>query len=295
MIKIVVSAALLFLVKNSVIAQAGFDAARVDCGLIENNEITEASGIAASRKNANILWTHNDSGDKNRIFAINTKGEHRGTFLLVGAENRDWEDIAVGPGPNKKDSYIYIGDIGDNNAQKYTKYIYRVPEPEIAKGRPPVLHQISEVETFAFQYPDGNRDAEALLVHPMTKDIYIISKREEKVRVYCAPWPQAFTKKNFHSITIVEFITEIELSWVTAGDISPDGKSLLIKTDDAVFLWPLDPESSIEYALQLVPRTMPYVVEPLGEAICWSADGTGYFTLSEEQDAIPARLYYYKN
>jgi hypothetical protein len=41
-----------------------------------------------------------------------------------------------------------------------------------------------------FQYPDGSRDAETLLLDPLTKDIYVISKREfEDIRVYRAPYP----------------------------------------------------------------------------------------------------------
>ena len=40
---------------------------RINLGLIEYGGINEASGIAASRKNADVLWIHNDSGGKNRI------------------------------------------------------------------------------------------------------------------------------------------------------------------------------------------------------------------------------------
>ncbi|VAX19112.1 hypothetical protein MNBD_IGNAVI01-2275, partial [hydrothermal vent metagenome] len=68
-------------------------------GIIESNEINEASGIAASRKNPGLFWTHNDSGDNARLFAFDSLGRHRGEFLLAGIQNRDWEDIAIGPGP----------------------------------------------------------------------------------------------------------------------------------------------------------------------------------------------------
>ena len=33
---------------------------------------------------------------------------------IAGADNCDWEDIAVGPGPDPQKTYIYIGDIGGN-------------------------------------------------------------------------------------------------------------------------------------------------------------------------------------
>ena len=42
-----------------------------DLGVIENvGQIQEASGIVASYRNKGYLWTHNDSGDRNRIFLL---------------------------------------------------------------------------------------------------------------------------------------------------------------------------------------------------------------------------------
>lgn len=101
---------------------------REDLGLLEYNPIDEASGLAASRKNSDVLWTHNDSGDLNRIYGLNTNGKHLGVYTINGVNARDWEDIVVGPGPAAGENYIYIADIGDNNAQYDTKYIYRVLE-----------------------------------------------------------------------------------------------------------------------------------------------------------------------
>lgn len=43
---------------------------RIDCGVVECNDIKEASGIVASRVNPGVLWVHNDSGDKARTFAM---------------------------------------------------------------------------------------------------------------------------------------------------------------------------------------------------------------------------------
>ena len=49
-------------------------AAGVNAGFVSNLSIREASGVAASRRYGNVLWTHNDYGDSNRIFAIATNG-----------------------------------------------------------------------------------------------------------------------------------------------------------------------------------------------------------------------------
>lgn len=267
---------------------------RKDCGLIEFNAINEASGIAASWRNPGILWTHNDSGDRNRLFALDSTGSHRGVFILSGARNRDWEDIAVGPGPVKGQSCIYIADIGDNKSKHYTKYIYRVAEPEVKSAARSGTTVLGSVATFAFQYPDGNRDAEALLVDPLTQDIYIVSKREERVHVYRASWPQPFSETGFRSVTLLEFICELPASWINAGDISPDGRRVLLKNPSTLFLWERNGERPLEAVFQQAPEMLPYIQEPLGEAVCWQVNGNGYYTISEEIYHIPARLYYYQ-
>lgn len=261
---------------------------RLDLGLISNDLLNEASGLAASRRNPNILWTHNDSGDENRLFAIDANGKHLGTFLIEGVEARDWEDVAVGPGPIKGRQYLYIGDIGDNLSKFDIKYIYRVAEPEVLRNQPPVEATLSEVETIAFQFPDGKRDAETLMVDPLTKDIYIVSKRESKVRVYRAPYPQSTTE----TITL-EYVASLNLNNVVSGDISPSGNEVVIKTYSAIYYWRKPPDEKWVKMFEKDPVRVPYVPEPQGEAVCWRADGLGYYTISEEPGGIPSHLYFY--
>ena len=118
-----------FCISTYVLAQEfGF---RIDKGIIESEEIVEASGIAASRKNPGVLWTHNDSGGKSNLFAFDSTGKNLGHYLIAGIQKRDWEDIAVGPGSIECKKYLYIGDIGDNSLTYTKKYIYRIPEPYV--------------------------------------------------------------------------------------------------------------------------------------------------------------------
>ena len=81
---------------------------RQNLGEVENNSIDEASGLVASRINPGILWTHNDSGGENRIFAVGTDGSNKGVFYIDGIVNRDWEDIEIGNGPEDKDYYTIL-------------------------------------------------------------------------------------------------------------------------------------------------------------------------------------------
>ncbi|KKM69971.1 hypothetical protein LCGC14_1445370, partial [marine sediment metagenome] len=94
--------------------------------------INEASGLAASILNSGVLWTHNDSGDSARAFAMDTQGNHLGMYNITGAGATDWEDMAVGPGPTAGVSYLYLGDIGDNDAERDSIDIYRVPKPAVS-------------------------------------------------------------------------------------------------------------------------------------------------------------------
>lgn len=261
---------------------------RYETGLLQNRQINEASGLDASWINADVLWTHNDSGDQNRIFAIDTQGNDLGTFYLAGVSNRDWEDIAVGPGPQNNQSYIYVAEIGDNQAVYDIKYIYRIPEPLVKRKALPVDTTLDEVVTVAFRYPDGPRDAETLMVDPLSRDLYIVSKREEQVGVYRLAFPQMTD-----SVSTVEYLLSLPITRVTAGDISDDGLDIIIKNYEQIYYWRRDRQQTVSEALATPPDTLPYVVEPQGEALCWSGDGQGYFTLSEEARGIRARLYFY--
>src|SRR5882724_9748622 len=85
-------------------------------GEVNIGGLTEVSGVAASRNNANVLWTHNDSGHPAVAHAIDTFGRLLGKYTLPG--NTDNEDIAIGPGPVTNVSYLYVGDIGDNSSKR---------------------------------------------------------------------------------------------------------------------------------------------------------------------------------
>lgn len=261
---------------------------RQDLGLIENNRINEGSGIDNSGINDNVFWLHNDSGDRAQIFAMNKKGKHLGRFILKGIENRDWEDIAIGPGPVENQSYIYIGEIGDNKAKYEMKFIYRIKEPHLDIKNIPYDSVIQEVDKISFQYPDGPRDAETLMIDPLTKDLIVISKREDNVHVYVLYYPQSTD-----SLVIPELIAALPLTNINGGDISSSGTKIIIKNYEQIFSWNRKPKQALAEVFSNESIRLPYIEEPQGEAICWSKDEKAYFTVSEEDDNIEARLYFY--
>jgi hypothetical protein len=250
--------------------------------------INEASGLAGSIANPEQLWTHNDSGGEPRVFLINKKAEIVAIVTLEGVENRDWEDITVGKGPQSDTSYLYIAEIGDNRSIHATKYVYRFPEPKIDSiTSTPVLLTISDFDRIPIKYSDGKRDAETLFIDD-ARDLYIVSKREANVNVYVVKYPQ-----RTDTVNVLTRLGSLPIHNVVSGDIS-NNNEILLKTYDNVYYWKIVDGQSVHTTLSHTPTLLSYKPEPQGEAICWAPNGNGYFTLGEKNGTIIPKLLYYK-
>jgi hypothetical protein len=246
-----------------------------ETGVVRSDLLAEVSGIAASRQNPGVLWVHNDSGDAARLFAINKTGDLLGICNVQGATNRDWEDIAIGPGPDPNRQYLYIGDIGDNAAKYAQVTVYRVPEPKLGTSAFGAM-TIGPAEAIRLTYPGGPRDAETLLVDPPTRDIYVIAKRELFSKVYRAGYPQSTTQT-----TQMDAVTVLPWGFATGGDVSPDGSRVIVRGMFNASMWVRPAGEPLWRAFTGKQTPLPLVAEPQGEGICFDSDGLGYFTISE--------------
>lgn len=258
-------------------------AAGFSTGTVQNNSVNEASGIIASRKNPNVLWTHNDSGDSARVFALSSVGANLGTYSISGAGATDWEDIAIGPGPTAGTQYLYAADIGDNGASRSNVSIYRVPEPVVSDTQSAANTSLAGMKKYTFTYPGGARDSEGIFVDPATSDIYIISKRENPHHLYRATYSPG-TDSYSALAQMTGFTTTFGGdNWLTAADISPSGNEIIVRglaaNEGLMFLRPLG--GSITDAFNTAPITIPLLSEQQGEAIAFDPNGWGYFTTSE--------------
>jgi hypothetical protein len=195
-------------------------------GKLANPLLEEVSGLVASHRYPNRLYVHTDSGGESAVFVLDTLGKELGRLDLYGLKNRDWEDIAIGPGPNGS-SYIYVADIGDNEAKHEEIYLYRFAEPELLQAIPSAA-----IDQVRLQFQGGPKDAETLLADPITGALFLVSKREPKNALYQVP-ATAFEKGS----ATLEKVHEFDFNSSVAGDISKDGKQILIKTYLAVFYW----------------------------------------------------------
>ncbi len=254
---------------------------------LQTGLLKEASGLAISYQNPGILYSHNDSGGEAKVYALDAKGNLRATLELSGIENRDWEDLATVKLDALGKSYVYVGEIGDNAARYNSVKVYRFPEPKLNPADS--LITITNFDSIAIEYEDGPRDAEALFIDPFNGDIYIISKREERVGLYHVLQPFATSKTN-----IAYKIGELPLSWVTAAELSPNGKKLLVKTYPGVWQFKVKRDKKGAIVPGKKPKSRPYRLEPQGEGICWDMKGKGYYTLSEADGDAPQTLYYYR-
>lgn len=258
-----------------------------DTAWLKDDNLKELSGLViSSAPDEATLWGEEDSGNKNAIYLLDTLGNLVGTKYLSGVFDRDWEDMAAGPGPEPGKYYIYLGDIGDNLRifPYITVYRFIEPTPDPAQWKDSTIDHFDVINLL---YPDGSHNAEALIVDPWTKDIYIITK-DTVAGLYVARYPQ-----NIREATTMVKLGTLPISTVTAADITVDGKQILIKNYDNVFYWTRNQGESIAQCLQQQPQRLDYVKEYQGESIAWTKSGKGYYTISEKVgDHIPV-LYHY--
>jgi len=258
-------------------------------GATPKDALPEVSGIVQSRESF-VLWMINDSGDEPYVYAVDTRKGLLSKHRLAGAANIDWEDIAIAPSNAGNDSLgnrlndLYIADFGDNNAKRKSVVIYRIPEPEVFASS---TISESSVKKFELTYPDGPRDAEALLVDPLRGEIVIVTKRDAKSRVYsCDDLTSSPGQLTFRG--------ELPYTLITAGDVASHGRTIILKNYHKAWEWTRDPKEPLWKALLREGKRIPYGPELQGEAICYDQDNRGYYTTSEREDGGEAApIFYY--
>lgn len=239
--------------------------------LIRLPELPEASGIAVGRRTPGRLWAHNDSGEPTLV-ALDAQGSVTGRIRLTGAAIEDWEAVAVGPCP--AGSCLYIADIGDNNANRKSISVYRIPEPAGADG------SAALTEVFHATYPDGPHDAEALLAGP-DGVLHIVTKGDTgPIALYKFPRElRPGSTVRLERVGVPAVKNPDEQSRITDGAVSPDGRWTALRTRSTLMFY----RSSDLFGGHWRESTrvdLTPLHEPQGEGVAIGPDG-GVFLVGE--------------
>ncbi len=177
--------------------------------------LTEVSGneiIAGSE----LIWMIEDSGNKNHVYGLDTKGTIKRDITVVNAENRDWEDLA-------SDAYgnLYIGDFGNNSKKRKQFTIYKISNP--ANSGDSVS---AEIINFELPKDQKSENFEGFFIHQ--NSFYIFSKSSKNCVMYKVP--------NATGSHVAEYAAELSFKGkntkVTSADISQDGKTVVLLNHD---------------------------------------------------------------
>jgi len=199
-------------------------------------KLKEVSGITYFPENK-LLYTLEDSGNKNAIYAINSDGKLAKTIIISNATNVDWEDITK----DKKDN-IYIGDFGNNDNERKDLCIYKVAKNQLNKDLASAEYKISFSYPEQTEFPPRKKelfyDVEGFFEHE--NYFYLFTKNRSKnfdgtAFIYKIK-NAAGTQK---AVKIGEFKTcdNYNHCVLTSATISPDGKKVVLLSHDKIVLF----------------------------------------------------------
>ncbi len=198
-------------------------------------KLKEVSGITYFAKN-NLLYTLEDSGNKNAIYALNSEGKLDKTITITNATNVDWEDIT-----KDKNDNIYIGDFGNNDNERRDLCIYKVNKNELNKDLAVAEYKVSFSYPEQTEFPPKKKelfyDVEGFFEHE--NYFYLFTKNRSKnfdgtAFIYKIPNASGTQK----AIKIGEFKTcdNYNHCVLTSATISPDGKKVVLLSHDKIVL-----------------------------------------------------------
>ncbi|MEX2570473.1 MAG: hypothetical protein WD737_04155 [Gemmatimonadota bacterium] len=246
------------------------------------DRIPESSGVAVSRTHESVIWTHNDSGSEPTLYAVNSAGRLLGQVLVRGAEQVDWEDIAIADCDPA--DCIYIADIGDNQARRSEVTIYRVPEPH------PTDSETLAVEAFPMRYPSGPRDAEALFVLP-SGELFVVTKGENApIELFRYPGPlRADETAELERLATLSTRPAPLPDRVTGASASIGGEWTAIRTYTSILIFRtadlLGSETTPSFNVDLSS-----VGEVQGEAVGFAVDGSMVVTSEGVGEGLPGTI-----
>jgi hypothetical protein len=276
---------------TTLVDQPGFDSVpHLSTGFVALNE---ASGAVYCSWAPHAVWVIEDGGVGPILYLVDVRNGRvmSRVQLTTGWTNEDWEDLAHWTDASGQ-HWLGIGEIGDNDGVYLERRIYGMPEPVgiDTAGSTIQTHQPPVTKVWTYVYPDGPRDAESLFVDPMDGQMYLVSKRDFRNRVYVLPADPAF------ELDTAKYLGDLPLFMTTAADRLqlPDGRSpIVVRSYGRLYYWDAAPNEAACDVLQRVPTQLPYTdQEAQGEIFAWLPDGS-YVLLSEKVGGVAPQVHRY--
>ena len=246
----------------------------LDLCSITDARLPEISGLATS---GSTTLAMNDGGDAVTVYELD------GSCAVIGERTAavdpyDPEDMALAA-----DGTVWLADTGDNRLSRTTVALIA-----LAPDGSATVHRVS--------YPDGPRDAEALLLAPDGTPYLVTKEVLGTSEVY-----RPAQSLDAGSVVPLEKVADLPLSltgteggpvgragqlMVTGGAVSPDGAVLALRTYTDAYVWTLA-GSDVPAALATAPVVIPLLAAPQGEAIAFAADGRSLVVTGE---GLPAAV-----
>ena len=186
--------------------------------VVKDTRIRENSGMSRSTYARRVLFVHNDSGGGPQFFAIGTGCSTKAVFDVPGAPAKDWEDMASGP-----DHTLWFGDIGGSRS---TVNVVVVNEPKTLKSKK------LGFTSYELRYPDGDHNAEAMMVRPGSGRVFVITKASTGAGIYRAP--ETLDPDRPNPLTRVGDAPGQGLS---GADYARSGKQFVLRGYEAAYLY----------------------------------------------------------
>lgn len=276
-------------------------------GRITHAPINETSGIEASDRFEDVFWVHNDSGDSARFFAIRPDGEivappwasgSNGVspqpfagIRVSNATNIDWEDIAY-DGEN-----LYLADVGNNANARRDLVVYVVPEPNPELTETTTAQRAIPV-SFADQAsfpPQGTRAFDCEAVFYLRGALWFLTKHRSGIGMpvdATALYRLDLRRAHDHRPNPMRPLqTRTGLGgWVTAADVSPDGRTLAVLTHLPVTsVWLFDLRGAGDQLLSKPIRQVRLGNLGQAEALTFETD-TSLLVANEQREIVRVRL-----
>ena len=248
-------------------------------------EVNETSGLFFHNGK---LWTHNDSGGKPILYAIDTATfEIVQRLTLKNVKNLDWEDVCT------DGETVFVGDFGNNKGNRKNLRIFTFPLSAIPKEGDAVI----QVDSILFRFGDQTNFEKRKQAHDF--DCEAMFATEDYLYLFSKGWETGTTRMYRLSKTAGTQVAEVVNGFnsqglITGVDYDRDNRILVVvgyvKTVWKPFIYLIF--DFYEDGVKLSHRRfeMPQLTGCQAEGICFFDEGKCYIS-AETSPTMTSRAF----